>query len=54
MTPEAAEKELRTLMASWDYAYAYGHGCSLGDHPRWQVVRTRVEDLLAIIREHKA
>jgi hypothetical protein len=26
--------ELRALMASWEYAFAMGHGCSVGDHPQ--------------------
>ena len=44
-------RELRALMASWEYAYAMGHGCSLGDHPRHKAVRERVDNLYAQISE---
>jgi hypothetical protein len=43
--------ELKELLASWEYAYAMGHGCSLGDHPRHRAVRQRAEDLRARIAE---
>jgi hypothetical protein len=26
-------EELRALLASWEYAFAMGHGCSIGGHP---------------------
>jgi hypothetical protein len=54
MNVEALKAELRELLASWEYAYAMGHGCSLGDHPQHQAVRRRVEDLRARIAEHSA
>jgi hypothetical protein len=54
MTLEALKNELEELLASWEYAYAMGHGCSLGDHPQHQAVRRRVEDLRARIAEHSA
>jgi hypothetical protein len=49
---ESLRAELRTLLASWEYAFAMGHGCSVGDHPRHRAVRQRVADLRARIAEH--
>jgi hypothetical protein len=49
---EALRAELKALLASWEYAYAMGHGCSVGDHPRHRAVRERVADLRARIAEH--
>jgi hypothetical protein len=43
--------ELKELVHSWEYAYAMGHGCSLGDHPESQAVRRRAADLRARIAE---
>ena len=53
-TLEQLEAELKALLASWEYAYAMGHGCSVGDHPRHRSVRRRVEDLRARIAEYSA
>jgi hypothetical protein len=39
-------------MASWDYAFAMGHGCSIGSDPRFDTVRREAADLAAIIAEH--
>jgi hypothetical protein len=44
--------ELRALMASWEYAFAMGHGCSIGDHPQYRAVRERAAHLRARIAEH--
>jgi hypothetical protein len=54
MSPDltALRAELTALLASWEYAYAMGHGCSIGDHPRHRAVRQRVDDLRARIAEH--
>lgn len=52
MTLEQARRRLRELMASWDYAFAMGHGCSIGPDPRFDTVRREVADLEAIIAEH--
>lgn len=52
MTLEEARRRLRELMASWDYAFAMGHGCSIGPDPRFDSVRREVADLVAIIAEH--
>jgi hypothetical protein len=43
--------ELKELLASWEYAYAMGHGCTLGDHPRHRAVRQEADDLRARIAE---
>jgi hypothetical protein len=53
MTPDldSLRAELKALLASWEYAFAMGHGCSLGDHPRHRDVRRRVADLRARIAE---
>ena len=49
---DALRAELKTLMASWEYAFAMGHGCSIGDHPELSAVRRRAADLRARIAEH--
>ena len=54
MSLEALKAELKALLTSWEYAYAMGHGCSVGDHPHHRAVRRRVEDLRAQIAEHSA
>jgi hypothetical protein len=51
---EALRAELKALLASWEYAFAMGHGCTIGDHPRHRDVRRRVADLRARIAEHSA
>jgi hypothetical protein len=51
---ESLREELRTLLASWEYAYAMGHGCSVGDHPKFRAIRERVADLRALIAEFSA
>ena len=48
----ALRAELKALLASWEYAFAMGHGCSIGDHPQHRAVRERVADLRARIAEH--
>ena len=52
VTLEEARRRLRELQASWDYAFAMGHGCSIGPDPRFDRVRREVADLAAIIAEH--
>ena len=52
MSLDALKAELEQLLASWEYAFAMGHGCSVGDHPQHRAVRRRVEDLRAQIAEH--
>jgi len=54
VTVEEARRRLRELQASWDYAFAMGHGCSIGGDPRFTAVRREVADLSAIIAEHVA
>jgi hypothetical protein len=51
---QALRAELQALLASWEYAFAMGHGCSLGDHPDHQAVRRRVAALRARIAEHSS
>ena len=51
---DALRAELKTLLASWEYAFAMGHGCSIGDHPESRAVRERAADLRARIAEHTA
>jgi hypothetical protein len=46
--------ELRELMGSYEYAFAMGHGCSIGDHPQFRAIRERVADLRALIAEHSS
>jgi hypothetical protein len=45
------QRELQMLISSWEYAYAMGHGCTVGDHPQFAAVRRRVTDLRAHIAE---
>jgi hypothetical protein len=45
--------ELHELIHSWEYAYAMGHGCTIGSHPRFRATRERAADLRALIAEHK-
>jgi hypothetical protein len=47
----ALQQELKLLISSWEYAYAMGHGCTIGDHPRFAAVRRRALDLRARIAE---
>ncbi|MGN6871234.1 MAG: hypothetical protein ACTHMY_22800 [Solirubrobacteraceae bacterium] len=54
MTPEQARRRLRELQASWDYAFAMGHSCSIGSDPKFHAVRREVDDLCSIIAEHAA
>ena len=54
MDVEALRAELTALMASWEYAFAMGHGCSVGDHPQHRAVRQKVADLKALIAEPAA
>jgi hypothetical protein len=44
--------ELNELIHSWEYAYAMGHGCTIGSHPRFRATRERAADLRALIAEH--
>jgi len=49
---DALRAEHKTLLSSWEYAFAMGHGCSVGDHPDHRAVREREADLRARIAEH--
>ena len=50
---EQLQAELRALLASWEYAYAMGHGCTVGDHPQFGATRRLADDLRARIAELK-
>jgi hypothetical protein len=43
--------ELNALLSSCEYAFAMGHGCSIGDHPRHRAIRQQAADLRARIAE---
>ena len=49
---DALRAEFKALLASWEYAFAMGHGCSIGDHPELRSIRQRAEYLRARIAEH--
>jgi LmbE family N-acetylglucosaminyl deacetylase len=40
-------EQLRALLASWEYAFATGHGCSIGGHPDHRAIRQRAAHLRA-------
>jgi hypothetical protein len=45
------QRELEVLLHSWDYAFAMGHGCTIGERPEGGAVRRRAADLRARIAE---
>ena len=49
---DALRAEFKALVESWEYAFAMGHGCTIGDHPESRAVRRRAADLRARIAEH--
>jgi hypothetical protein len=53
MLPDVDElrAELQELLHSWEYAYAMGHGCTVGDHPEFRATRERAKYLRARIAE---
>ncbi len=51
---DSLRAELSALLDSWEYAFAMGHGCSLGDHPEHRAIRQRHADLHARIAEFTA
>ena len=48
---DALKAEQRELLGSYAYAFAMGHGCSIGDHPQFADVRRRAADLAARLAE---
>lgn len=50
---EELKAELHTLRHSFEYAYAMGHGCTIGDNLRFRAIRQRAADLRALISEHE-
>jgi hypothetical protein len=53
MLPDVDElrAELKELLGSWEYAFAMGHGCTVGDHPQFRATRERADHLRARIAE---
>jgi len=50
-----AEAELRTHMASWEYAFAMGSSAGGGrDHPKHRETRERIERLVIRCRDLRA
>ena len=49
---DALRAEYKALLESWEFAFAMGHGCSVGDHPQFLAIRQRADDLRARIAEH--
>jgi hypothetical protein len=49
---DALKAEYKALLESWEFAFAMGHGCSVGDHPEHRAIRRRAQDLRALIAEH--
>jgi hypothetical protein len=50
---EDLESELKTLLGSWEFAFAMGDSHGYGDHAQHRAVRERVDDLKARIAELK-
>jgi hypothetical protein len=53
MTLGPAVQELTAPRASMARACASGHGCSVGDHPRFAAIRRRDAGRCAVIRAHR-
>lgn len=54
MTLAAAKREYKQLIGSWEYAFAMGHGCSMGAQPGAQAIRDRADRLHRTIRVMEA
>lgn len=54
MTLIEAKRQYRALIGSWEYAFAMGHGCSMGMQPGAQAIRARVDRLRRSIRVMEA
>lgn len=53
ITLQEARGRLRYLQSTWVYAFAMGHGCSVGPRSEEErAVLREVQDLRAIIGEH--
>lgn len=50
MTLAEAKREYKKLLGSWEYAYAMGHGCSMGMQPGAAALRARADRLRRTIR----
>jgi hypothetical protein len=52
---DAATRELKAHMASWEYAYAHAGGRNSGaEHPKHAATRQRTEELVTRVRHLKA
>jgi hypothetical protein len=51
---EQLKTELRELMDSWEYAFAMGDSCAIGEHPQFWMTRHRADVLRARIQELEA
>jgi hypothetical protein len=45
-------KQLEELRGTMLWAFAFGHGCTIGDHPELARVRREDARLVALIQEH--
>lgn len=45
-------RQLAELRSTWLWAFAHGHGCSIGDHPEFEACRREDQRLVALIQEH--
>jgi hypothetical protein len=49
---EDLRRQLTELRATMLWAFAHGHGCTIGDHPEFEAVRREDQRLVALIQEH--
>jgi hypothetical protein len=52
MTIDDLRRQLQELRSTMMWAFAHGHGCSIGDHPEFAAVRREDQRLVALIQEH--
>jgi hypothetical protein len=50
---EELQTDLQKLMATQEYAFAMGHGCSIGHHPTYAAIRDRAAELRTQIAVEK-
>lgn len=44
--------QLQELRSTMLWAFAHGHGCTIGNHPEFEAVRREDARLVALIQEH--
>jgi hypothetical protein len=49
---EDLRRQLRDLRSTMLWAFAHGHGCTIGDHPEFAAIRREDQRLVALIQEH--